>query len=213
LGVSKINLNDKQRVITSQLHLVERQASQRIFTTSLSSNYDNHYLAIDEYAKLNFIYGYDFHIARNINKAYYSRVHRLKHTISKIVLSGNAYFITLTFDDDALFSTNETTRRKNVSRYLKTISNDYVANVDYGTDKGREHYHAVLSLPEGKNSLKWAYGFYKVVKIGKRDSDIVKISKYISKLTNHAIKETTRSSRIIYSRNIDFATTPTPILK
>ena len=202
------NLNDKQRVLSLQLHLVERLASHSIFLSSVSSlcspsdaNYSKHYSAIDEYARLSHLHGYDWHIAHNINKAYYSRVARLKRSITTIVASGSAYFLTLTFNDYALTNSLPGSRRQNVYRYLKSISVDYVANVDYGDDKGREHYHAVLSLPHGKTSIKWCYGFFKVIKIGKQESDIVKLSKYISKLTNHALKETARNKRIIYSRD------------
>ena len=76
-----------------------------------------------------------------------------------------------------------------------------MANIDYGKTTGREHYHAVITS-ETKPPKSWKYGFIDILKVKTTDNDTTRISKYISKLTNHAIKHTTKSKRIIYSRKI-----------
>lgn len=115
-------------------------------------------------------------------------------------------FGTLTFTNEVLDKTSPETRRKYVSRYLKSISKSYIANIDYG-DKSknpqsneREHYHcliAVDSIP-----VSWDYGFCKFQVIPKEEVDCKRVSKYIAKLTNHAMKveKTGKAKRIIYSR-------------
>ncbi len=138
-------------------------------------------------------------IANNLNRASYYRTARLKERIREAVLSGSAWFITITFSPETLAKTNEKTRRVYVSRWLKSLSPFYVANIDYGKTKGREHYHAVITSDE-RPPKTWSYGFLDILKVATTENDTKRISKYISKLTNHAIKHTTKSKRIIYSR-------------
>lgn len=127
----------------------------------------------------------------------------IKQKIETQLMQGNAYFLTLTFTDDILATTNEETRRKYITRLLKAHSSLYIANVDYGSINGREHYHAVINDPISPNQ--WPYGFILCKKVGNSESSALKIGKYISKLKNHALKETTngksRFRTIIYSRN------------
>ena len=146
-------------------------------------------------------YGFTtFKVATNVNHASYKRTARLKERIRDAVESGKAWFITITFNDETLNNTNEKTRRVYVSRWLKSLTPFYVANIDYGKEKGREHYHAIITL-DNKPPKTWKYGFIDILKVKTSDNDTKRISKYISKLTNHAIKHTTKSKRIIYSRN------------
>ena len=140
-------------------------------------------------------------IANNLNHASYKRVARLKDRIKEAVESGSAYFITITFNPTTLENTNEQTRRKYVSRWLKSLTPFYVANIDYGKTKGREHYHAIITS-DTRPPKSWNYGFIDILKVKTTDNDTIRISKYISKLTNHAIKHTTKGKRIIYSRKI-----------
>lgn len=108
-------------------------------------------------------------------------------------------FVTLTFRDDVLERTVEETRRRYVTRYLKSQSEHYVANLDYGGKKGREHYHAVV---QGRVDPKaWEYGALNVKKVRNGTNDSLKLAKYVNKLTNHAIKDTCKRSAIIYSRD------------
>ena len=138
-------------------------------------------------------------IANNLNRASYQRTARLKERIRDAVASGSAYFLTITFNNETLSKTNEKTRRVYVSRWLKSLTPFYVANIDYGAKNSREHYHAIITS-DTCPPKSWKYGFIDILKVKTTDNDTTRISKYISKLTNHAIKNTTKSKRIIYSR-------------
>lgn len=125
------------------------------------------------------------------------RARRLKHRIERIIQS-KSYFLTFTFTDDVLRDTKPETRRRYVARFLRDISSDYVANIDFGEKNGREHYHAVVSSQN--IPLTWSYGAlnFKSITYGNCTSD--KLAKYVSKLTNHAIKETTKRQALIYPK-------------
>ncbi len=146
------------------------------------------------------LYGYTtLKVANNLNRASYYRTARLKERIREAVLSGSAWFITITFNPETLSKTNEKTRRVYVSRWLKSLTPFYVANIDYGLKNEREHYHAVITSDK-RPPKSWSYGFVDILKVKTTETDTKRVSKYISKLTNHAIKNTTKSKRIIYSR-------------
>ena len=93
------------------------------------------------------------------------------------------------------------TRRKYVSRCLKKYNTLYVANIDFGKKNGREHYHAVISIDKVDNK-DWLYGDidFKRVRNKNIEEDKKRLSKYIAKLSNHAIKETTKRCCLLYSR-------------
>lgn len=140
----------------------------------------------------------DFKEAAKVAAADFQRNTRLKNRIRDFLQIGNCIFLTLTFRDDVLENTSEKTRRLYVTQCLKSCSKYYIANIDYGDNTQREHYHAIVvsdHVPDGF----WSYGYYWRLSIIK-DSNPLRLAKYISKLTNHAIKETTRRNHIIYSR-------------
>lgn len=120
---------------------------------------------------------------------------------NKIVVFG-----TLTFTNEVLDKTSAETRRKYVSRYLKSVSNSYIANIDYGDkvknpqSNEREHYHCLIAVDAVPDA--WEYGFCKFLVVPKEELDCKRVSKYIAKLTNHAMKveKTGKAKRIIYSR-------------
>lgn len=141
----------------------------------------------------------DIKEARKINNAKYHRTKRLERRIMRYLLQGKCVFATLTFNDDVLNNTTTETRRRYVSRFLKQQSTLYVANIDFGKTTGREHYHAVL-LCDHIRKGSWSYGFDDYKKIRCDNMATIKLAKYISKLTNHAIKETTKRCCYIYSR-------------
>lgn len=137
-----------------------------------------------------------------INDASYHRTKRLKERVKSMLLSGECIFITLTFNDDTLNTTNEKQRRVAVTRYLKTFNSKYVANIDYGSKNHREHYHALICT-SSIDLCSWRkYGNINVERVRNKniDTDKTKLAKYICKLSNHAIKETTKRSSLIYSR-------------
>lgn len=130
------------------------------------------------------------------------RTKRLRNRIENILLSGNCLFLTLTFNDNTLNSTSADTRRQYVRKYLKSFNCMYVANIDFGAKNHREHYHAVVGLDNIDLSLWRNYGNINVQKVRNNSIELNKkrLSKYICKLSNHAIKETTKRSCLIYSR-------------
>ena len=144
----------------------------------------------------------EFYECFKINNASYKRTKRLKERIENMLLNGSCLFLTLTFNDDTLKSTTEKERRVAVSRYLKSFNCPYVANIDYGSKNHREHYHAVINAESVNYSLWFKYGSINGERIRNKDieSDKTKLAKYICKLSNHAIKETTKRSSLIYSR-------------
>lgn len=137
--------------------------------------------------------------AIRVNNARSHRVCRLKNRVESII-SKPSLFLTLTFTNDCLSSTSDITRRRYVTRFLKSISNNYVANIDYGKRNHREHYHAVVECEKVDHKL-WKYGAINFERITYEDvSDVTKLSKYVAKLTNHAIKETNKRCCLIYPK-------------
>ena len=139
----------------------------------------------------------------NLNRSCYKRRERIKNRIEKSILSGKAIFLTLTFTDETLAKTNDETRRKYVRRYLKEQCSCYVANIDFGSENGREHYHALVEpIGDAIDYEPWhEYGCIKGEVVRSTKDDVVRTTKYVAKLTNHALKETAGiSPRLIYSR-------------
>jgi hypothetical protein len=144
---------------------------------------------------------------------------RLRKRINLMFMQGRCYFVTLTFSDEVLSKTSSRDRRIKVTRFLKSISKQYVGNVDYGKTTEREHYHAII-LSEQLDNIQYHYfnqygwvcdaceqfamwsniGFYTIKSCNKDENDIKKLASYVTKLTNHAIKETTKRNALIYSR-------------
>lgn len=142
---------------------------------------------------------------RKISKARFERVKRCKVRIKGIVFDGDAVFLTLTFNDDILASTSQETRRRYVTRLLKRYCAKYVANIDFGKLNGREHYHAIVECDsENAEKLKKAWGdkcgFADFRKIGSKEDDLKKTTKYINKLNAHCFKDSVHMHRVIYSR-------------
>lgn len=143
----------------------------------------------------------NYDINDNHLKEYYKykqRIKTLKRRITELIAFSSCSFLTLTFNNDCLNKTSFETRKRYVKKFLNSISDYYIANVDYGKENGREHYHVII---EGIDFdfTNWHYGFYKCIKIRNDYMSVVKLTKYINKLSNHAFKETT-DKKIIYSR-------------
>lgn len=136
--------------------------------------------------------------AEKILKATLNRNTRLRSRVASLIEKPSV-FVTLTFTDNCLNSTSFETRRRYVHYFLKSCGGRYVANLDFGSKNGREHYHAIIQV-DRINPTQWKYGALNVKKI-RSSSEPLALAKYISKLTNHAIKETTKRSAIIYSRD------------
>lgn len=132
------------------------------------------------------------------------RVLRLKKRLFDIINNYDCLFLTLTFRDKVLSSTCEKTRRRYITRWLKSLCVPFaVANIDFGdkeknpNSKEREHYHAIV---QSKNIdlSSYSYGIINAERIRNCNSSTVKISKYINKLSYHAYKNSTGQCRLIY---------------
>lgn len=142
------------------------------------------------------------------------KVGRLKRKITYWLGIAPCYFLTITFEDSAFDNSTLKSRRSYVTRFLKSADCLYCANIDYGDKNGREHYHAVICYKsqiqgkplysDGKFFLLdtflhdlWKYGFLSVQPLDFAESTPKKVSKYIAKLSNHALKETALSQRML----------------
>lgn len=128
-----------------------------------------------------------------------ARVKRLNDRIRAIISQNKSTFLTITFSDKHLQETTAKQRRIEITRFLKKFNAPYVANIDFGIDDTktkREHYHAVIGSQEIDYNL-WPY-YINGEKIIVSNSKA--LAKYVSKLSNHAIKEQAKRSSLIYSR-------------
>ena len=142
------------------------------------------------------------HIASALNKSKYEKKHRVKLFITAL-LDKPCLFLTITFNDSHLNNTTYQTRRQEIYRYLGSFGVPYVANIDYGSKKEREHYHALIQidkLPTGYECfwVKKKRGSIYALRVERPNEK--KLAEYILKFTNHATKETTRNSRPIFSK-------------
>ena len=141
-----------------------------------------------------------FYVNQTLLTNRWKRVKRLRIRAEQMILSNHAVFVTLTFRDDVFETTSVETRRRYVARFLKQSCDTYVANIDFGEKNGREHYHAIVDSKI--NPLEWKYGSCNVERIRPCKNDSVAVSKYLTKLTSHAIKESTgHAYRLIYSKS------------
>lgn len=135
----------------------------------------------------------------------YNKVSRIKrHMLYMYHRKKFLYFITFTFDNKYINKCDRTKKdliKKCLLKYDKDIY--YILNVDYGSQTKRQHYHAIVGSDRYfslKGFLQLEYPcFTWCEKIRFDNSSFKTIPKYINKLTNHAIKESTRSSRIVFN--------------
>lgn len=145
-------------------------------------------------------YDSDFNDSMKIIHADNRRYNRLFQRIIYFMNFGTCLFLTLTFKDDVLESTNEDSRRRYVRRFLKEYSNCFIANIDYGSKTDREHYHAFILYPDVKIVENWKYGFSNAQIIRDNPKDCERVTRYILKIANHFVKSTVKRNYAIYSR-------------
>ena len=117
------------------------------------------------------------------------------------------FFGTWTFDDNALELTADT-RKQGIRRLLSDNTEDFILNIDFGKKNGREHYHGLIAIKRGTYEItekvwsseyncqlinidtldKYKLGYYDLQEIKLNDLSAKKISRYITKLTQHSIK-------------------------
>lgn len=137
--------------------------------------------------------------------ARYMKVSRLKRRfIYMVSYYKYVYFVTFTFSDNYLNKSDKTHKRM-IKNVLESFDPNYkiILNADYGSKNERLHFHALIGTNIKKNldkHLKKTYPcFTKTEKVNVSSDSIKKVSKYINKLSNHAIKSTTQKSRIFYN--------------
>lgn len=131
-----------------------------------------------------------------------------KHRVNRYIVGmaqcyDQLHFLTLTFRDDVLESTSERTRHRYVVSFLKSVCRDYIGNVDFGKQNGREHYHAVVAFKIDVDSIEWPYGFHNVKKVGSicpENRQKQQLSGYLLKLSNHAGKP--NAGRIFHPKGL-----------
>jgi hypothetical protein len=130
----------------------------------------------------------------------YKRMSRLYKRAKAIASRENAYFITLTYDDEHIKQADI----ENCRKWCKTNCNSFFANDDYGKENGRIHHHVFGNLKSNKIDIpnSWEYGAINIKKF--KGNSVKGITKYIDralkKLSSHAVKN--KTSNLIRSRKI-----------
>lgn len=191
----KFSYSDKQKALNSGYHIKQRKLSKYFYTHEIPLERQ---LAIRKLFSARYC---SWDLVANLNGSRYKKKAKIQKRISPWVINGNAIFITITFDNKGILeNTSELTRRRYVSRWLKSIYRDYVANIDYGDKNGREHYHAIVNAVNGDIPDNWDYGFIKSDPVRIQAASDTRLSKYMSKLTHHAIKNSGQLKKVIYSK-------------
>lgn len=135
----------------------------------------------------------------------YNKVSRIKqHMLFMYHRKKFLYFLTFTFSDKYINKCDRT-KKDLIKNCLKDFDEDiyYILNVDYGSQNERQHYHCIVGTDSHcslKIFLQLTYPcFIWCEEIRFNNNSFKTIPKYINKLTNHAIKKTTRSSRIVFN--------------
>lgn len=143
-----------------------------------------------------------------IINADYKRYQRVVRRVTDILTHNEQpIFITFTFRDDYLESSTELSRRRVIRDFLTSQNCAYIANIDYGKKNGREHYHCILARLLLKTDLRFYYNNYgsiDVEKIRFGANSCHKLSQYIKKLSNHAVKISTKRHALLYSRKYPY---------
>lgn len=179
----------------------------------------------DEFAMAKSFYPSEWEECERIYKSDKARSYRLKIKMRYMLTVSKCYFLRLSFTDSVLQSTTPQTRRKYVTRFLTSLNCAYIANIDFGSndvyidDKGvervgtaREHYHALVSVKLPKSKLsEWIlnYGTLFAEPVRCSLTSTVRLSKYVSKLCNHAVKVTAKRGALLFSRKYKLPSTKT----
>lgn len=140
-----------------------------------------------------------------ILKNRYAKVSRIKKRFVYLIVKYKYhYFCTFTFDDD-LIEKCDRTKRDLIKSSLMSFDSDvsYILNVDYGSKTEREHYHCIVATNNPTNlrqHLKEIYPCRSGCKfVSTSSNDIKRLSKYINKLSNHCIKDSTKGKRLVFN--------------
>lgn len=194
----------KSKVLELGLDVTEREVSKAMF---FSRNPQYNVRTSVDYSLASQIFNYYnnnyydlWKEAQRLNHARYQRVRRLKTFIFGLISYYDCVFLTFKFSNDSLEKTSVKTRRTYVTRYLKSYDCPFVANLDFGKEHHREHYHAVIGCKK-VDFDKWTLGNLDAERVRDSKNSHERLAKYVAKLTNHAIKETASRQSLIYSRS------------
>lgn len=138
------------------------------------------------------VYGQDLWHAESVS---YQKLKMRKYRARKycndiFAFNERVYFATLTFKNEYIENCSEQTLIRYVREFLQSHCNDYLANGDYGSLNSRFHAHALIGDPHDLNDWhKYGSIHYELSKGSEVDKK--RLSRYVTKLTNHAYKENT----------------------
>ena len=137
--------------------------------------------------------------------ARYHKVSRIKqHLVWLYHHKKNIYFITFTFSDENLKKCDRT-KKDMIKKSLLSFDEDIyiILNIDYGKKNEREHYHCIVGTDSDLDLRTFLQLVYPDIiwcqNVNFSSDSISQLPKYLNKLTNHAIKNTTKNSRIYFN--------------
>ena len=160
---------------------------------------DNLFDEYTELCELIDVLGIDVEYLDKVSRRKYLKSTRLKKYV-EFILKKPCIFLTLTFTDDSLCLHN-VYRAQKVRDYLYSQSEYFILNKDFGSINGREHYHCIIQA-DNVDYSKYTLGAINGLRCYTNISSAYALRRYISKLTNHAIKHGTRGSRVYISKNL-----------
>lgn len=136
----------------------------------------------------------------NILTARYHKVSRIKQDLVYLICRHSfIWFCTFTYDNYYI-NCCERTKKDLIKKVLNHEDFKYLMNKDYGSKTEREHYHVILATNYNVDIhlfLKEHYPcFSSAQRVNTTLNDVKRLSKYINKLTNHCIKDSTCNSRL-----------------
>lgn len=126
------------------------------------------------------------------------RKYRLFKRIKEMLSKGECLWLTFTFDDKKIHGIDDERQLYYVKKWLRKWTLEYVLNVDYGVKNGRKHYHAIALVDKIVDYTDYEIGALNGSKINNKNYQA--LGNYIIKLTNHALKNSTKFEKIIFSR-------------
>lgn len=143
---------------------------------------------------------------KDIKKAQAKKHERIYKRVY-FMLKNYCLFLTFTFNDETLKRTNQKTRLRYIKTFLNEQAKRYILNCDYGRLNDREHYHAIIN-PKCKGMIyfkPYKYGRINAIKINKLKrykKNNKTLEEIATDLMNHTIKDTTKNTKVIYSREL-----------
>ena len=135
----------------------------------------------------------------------YNKIGRIKkHFVYMYHRKKNLYFLTFTFNEKYINKCDRTKKDliKNCLYEFDALGL-YILNVDYGSQTERQHFHCIFGTNKDIDLKKYLDKYYPCFsyteKIRTDENSLKKLPKYIDKLSNHAIKKSTRASRIVFN--------------